>query len=55
LLSVTRKSQRIFLSLSNFSNESRRLREVTRFFKMASMAGIRAILLSVYTEELAAW
>ena len=29
LLSVTRKCQRIFLSLSNFSNENRRLRHVT--------------------------
>ena len=45
-----------FLSLSNFSNENCRLRAVTRFFKMVSMAdmaGIRAILLSVCTEELA--
>lgn len=54
LLSVTQKSQWFFLSLSN---ENCRLRQVTRFFKMAamamSMAGIHAILLSVCTEELA--
>ena len=42
-----------FLSLSNFSNENRRLREVTRFFKMATMVRIRAILLSLCTVELA--
>ena len=54
LLSVTRRGQLIFfLSLSNFSNENYRLREETRFFKMADMAGMRAILLSVCTEELA--
>ena len=56
LLSVTRSGQLIFLSLSNFSNENCRLREVTRFCKiafMADMAGIRANLLSVCTEELA--
>ena len=52
LLSVTRKSQWIFLSLCNFSNKNHRLREVTRFFKVASMARICAILLSVCTEEL---
>ena len=43
----------VFLSLSNFSNENRRLRQVTRFFKMATMVGIRAILLSLCTVELA--
>ena len=60
LLSVTRSGQLIFLSLSNFSNENCRLREVTRFCKIAfmadmakDMAGIRAILLSGCTEELA--
>ena len=55
LLSVTRSGQLIFfLSLGNFNNENCRLREVTRFFKMASMAdmvGIRAFLFC--TEELA--
>ena len=56
LLSVTRSGQLIFLLLSNFSNENCRLREVMRFCKiayMSDMARIRAILLSVCTEELA--
>ena len=56
LLSFTRSGQLIFLSLSNFSNENCSLREVTRFCilaYMADMARIRAILLSVCTEELA--
>ena len=38
LLSVARESQLIFISISNFSNKNRRLREVTRFFNPPSQS-----------------
>ena len=49
----TNGSADFFVSRSNFSNENCRLREEKRSFKMTDMAGMRAILLSVCTEELA--
>ena len=49
LLSVATKSQLIILSLSNFSNENCRLREVTRFFRAASCR-IRANIRPVNIE-----